>query len=62
MKDKYPNPLIETIVDDCGGCEMFSFMDNFSVYNQINIPSIDQHKTAFICPRGTLVYKNSLSN
>ena len=36
---------------------MFSFMDGFSGYNQIQIKLEDQHKTAFICPCGTFAYK-----
>ena len=32
-------------------------MDGFSRYNQIQIKPEDQHKTAFICPWGTFVYK-----
>jgi hypothetical protein len=32
-------------------------MDGFSGYNQINIVLEDQHKTAFICPWGTLAYR-----
>eukprot|EP00253_Pinus_taeda_P012667 PITA_12667 len=36
---------------------MYSFMDDFSSYNQINIAPADQHKTAFICPWGTFAYK-----
>lgn len=35
----------------------FSFMDEFSGYNQINILPTDQHKAGFICPWGTLSYK-----
>ena len=37
------------------GSEVFSFMDDFSRYNQIK-PE-DQHKTAFICPWGTFAYR-----
>ena len=32
-------------------------MDGFSRYNQIRIKLEDQHKTAFICPWGTLAYR-----
>ena len=35
---------------------MFSFMDGFSGYNQINILPADQPKMAFICPWGTFAY------
>lgn len=56
-KDNYPTPFIDQIIDDCVGCEIFSFMDGFSGYNQIDILPQDQHRTAFICPWGTFVYR-----
>ena len=55
-KDNYPTPYIDQIIDDCAGSEMFSFMDGFSGYNQINILPADQPKTTFICPWGTFAY------
>ena len=36
-KDNYPTPFIDQILDDCSGDEIFSFMDGFSGYNQIQI-------------------------
>jgi hypothetical protein len=56
-KDNYPSPFIDQIIDDCAGCEIFSFMDGFSGYNQINILPQVQHKMTFICPWGTFAYK-----
>jgi hypothetical protein len=56
-KDNFPTPFVDQIVDDCTGSEIFSLMDGFSGYNQINIVPEDQHKTAFICPRGTFSYR-----
>jgi hypothetical protein len=56
-KDNYPTPFVDQIVDDCAGSEIFSLMDGFSGYNQINIFPVDQHKTAFICPWGTFAYQ-----
>ena len=56
-KDNYPTPFIDQIIDACAGSEVFSFMDGFSGYNQIQIKPEDQHKTAFICPWGTFAYK-----
>jgi hypothetical protein len=56
-KDNFPTSFIDQIVDECVGCEAFSFMDGFSGYNQIQIKLEDQHKTAFICPWGTLTYR-----
>jgi len=50
LKDNYPTPFIDQIINDCAGSEIFSFMDGFSGYNQINILPLDQDKIAFICP------------
>jgi hypothetical protein len=36
-KDNFPTPFVDQIVDECAGCEVFSFMDGFSRYNQIQI-------------------------
>ena len=49
-KDNFPMPFIDQILDECVGSELFSFMDEFSGYNQIQIKTEDQHKTTFICP------------
>ena len=56
-KDNYPTPFIDQIIDDCARSEIFSLMDGFSGYSQINILLVDQHKTAFICAWGTFAYK-----
>ena len=55
-KDNFPTPFINQILDECAGSEVFSFMDGFSGYNQIQIKPEDQHKTAFICPWGSFAY------
>jgi hypothetical protein len=55
-KDNYPTPFIDQIIDNCTGSVIFSFMDGFSRYNQIEILPANQHKTAFICPWGTFAY------
>ena len=55
-KDNFPTPFLDQILDECEGSEVFSFMDRFSRYNQIQIKPEDQHKTAFICPWGTFAY------
>eukprot|EP00253_Pinus_taeda_P032218 PITA_32218 len=56
-KDNYPTPFIDQLIDECAGSEIYSFMDGFSGYNQINIVPTDQHKKAFICPWGIFAYK-----
>jgi hypothetical protein len=57
LKDNFPTPFIDQIIDDCADSEIFSLMDGFSGYNQINIAPEDQHKTVFICPWGTFAYR-----
>jgi len=57
LKGNYPMPFIDQIIDECVGNEVFLFIDGFSGYNQITICLEDQHKTTFICPWGTFVYK-----
>ena len=60
-KDNYPTPFIDQIIDACAGSEVFSFMDGFSGYNQIQIKSEDQHKLCFHLSLGSLrVQKNGL--
>jgi hypothetical protein len=56
MKDNFPTPFIDHIVDECAQCEVFPFMDGFLGYNQIQIKPEDQHKTNFICLWGTFSY------
>jgi hypothetical protein len=55
-KDNFPTPFIDQILDECAGSEIFSFMDRFSGYNQIQIKPKDQHKTTFIFPWGNFAY------
>jgi hypothetical protein len=56
-KDNFPTPFVDQIVDDCAGSEIFSLVDGFSGYNQINIALEDQHKTTFIFPWDTFAYR-----
>jgi hypothetical protein len=56
-KDNFPTPFIDQIIDECVGCEAFSFMDGFSGYNQIQIKPEDQQKMEFICTWGTFAYR-----
>ena len=51
-KDNFPTPFIDKILDECAGSEVFSFMDGFARYNQIQIKPEDQHKAVFIFPWG----------
>jgi hypothetical protein len=40
-KDNFPTPFIDQILDECAGSKIFSFMDGFSSYNQIQIKPKD---------------------
>jgi hypothetical protein len=56
-KDNFPTPFIDQILDECGGREIFSFMDHFSVITRYKSNPRTNIKT-FICPWGTFAYKN----
>ena len=56
-KDNFPTLHINQIIDNCSKSVIFSFMDCFSGYNQIEILPTDQHKTTFIFPWGTFAYR-----
>ena len=49
-KDNFPTPFIKQIIDSCANHEVFSFLDGFLGYNQIQICKEDQYKTAFTTP------------
>jgi hypothetical protein len=56
LRTTFPPPSLTISSTICARSEIFSLMDGFSRYNQINILSIDQQKTTFICPWGTFAY------
>ena len=56
-KDNFLMPFIDKILYECVGSDIFSFMDEFSEYNQIQIKPEDQHKTSFMCTFGTFSYR-----
>ena len=56
-KDNFPIPYIDQIIDNCARSVIFSFMDVFSGYNQIEILLSDQHNMTFIFPWGTFFYR-----
>ena len=58
LKDYFPLPFIDQVLDALAGKTYFSFLDGFSGYNQIRIALEDQDKTTFTCPWGTYAYKN----
>ena len=52
IKDRYPLPRIDDTIDSLSGAKLFSTLDLFSGYWQIEIEPLDQHKTSFICEFG----------
>jgi hypothetical protein len=57
LKDSFPLPQINMLVDSTTRCGLLSFMDAFSGYNQIRMHPVDQEKTAFITDQGLHYYK-----
>ena len=57
LKDDFPLPHIDMLVDNTTKFKVFSFMDGFSGYNQIKMTPEDMEKTTFITPRGTFCYR-----
>jgi hypothetical protein len=55
-KDDYPTPFNDQIINGWAGCEVFSFMDGFSGYKQIEIIPEHQQKMTFIFPWGNFAY------
>ncbi|KAM1029937.1 hypothetical protein ACFX2C_033892 [Malus domestica] len=51
-KDSFLLPLIDRLIDSTAGCELLSFMDAYSGYNQILMNPPDQEHTAFTTDRG----------
>ena len=57
LKDNFPLPTMEQILQSVAGSELMSFLDGFSGYNQILIHPDDQLKTTFRTKWGTYAYQ-----
>ena len=57
LKDDFPLPHIDLLVDNIVSHLMLSFMDGFSRYNHILMAPEDRENTAFITKWGTYCYK-----
>ena len=55
-KDEFPLPNMDLLIDSAIGNAMFSFMDEFSDYNQIRMAPKDAKKTAFRMPIKNFYY------
>ena len=56
LKDEFPLPNMDLLIDSAIGSAMFSFIDRFSGYNQIRMAPKDAEKTAFRTPIGNFYY------
>jgi len=56
LKDNYPLPKMDLILQNIVGSQRMSMLDVFSGYNQIFVHPDDQEKTAFTMPWGTFMY------
>jgi plastocyanin len=56
VKDHFPLPDMEMILQQVGGSQMMSLLDGFSGYNQIKVKRNDRYKTTFTTCWGTFSY------
>ena len=47
IRDHYPLPIIDHVIERVAREEAYRFLDGFLGYNQISIDARDQHKMAF---------------
>ena len=57
LKDSYPLPSIDRLVDGASGQEIMSFLDAYSGYNQIQMYEPYISKTAFTTDTANYCYK-----
>ena len=56
IKDPFPIPFIDNILEEVVGHEIYSFMDGFFRYNQISIAEEDKMKMTFVVEDGVYAY------
>jgi hypothetical protein len=56
LKDNYPLPKMDHILQRVVGSQRMSMLDGFSGYNRVVVHQNDQEKTTFTTPWGTFMY------
>ena len=56
LKDLFPLPRIDQVVDSTSGCETLFFLHAYSGYHQITMKESDRLMTSFITPFGSFCY------
>jgi ribonuclease HI len=56
LKDNYPLPKMDHVLEKVVGANKISMIDGFSGYNQIVVHEDDREKTVFTTPWGTFMY------
>ncbi|GBN01029.1 Retrovirus-related Pol polyprotein from transposon 17.6 [Araneus ventricosus] len=57
VPDRYPLPLMDTLLHDAKSIAFMSTLDLKTGYHQIEVNPDDKDKTAFVCPFGMFRYK-----
>ncbi|GJT25256.1 reverse transcriptase domain-containing protein [Tanacetum coccineum] len=57
VKDHFPFPFMDQMLERLTRNKYFCFLDGYSGYFQIHIDPNDQEKTTFTCPFGTYAYR-----
>eukprot|EP00253_Pinus_taeda_P031663 PITA_31663 len=57
LKDNFPLPTMEQVLQSVAGSDLMSFLDGFSGYNQILVHPDDRLKTTFKTKWGTYAYQ-----
>jgi hypothetical protein len=56
LKDPFPLPRIDQVIDSMAGSELLCFLDAYSGYHQIKMKESDQLATLFVTPYNTYCY------